>query len=285
MIIDSRIKSEHSSYTKMFQQAKQRDDLFDLIGIRVIFSVISHSTTTPTSSSRRKRKNSNIEVEDSIVTVDVIKSNEKVNEVESDGYEDALYDTSEDDDDSVGHEFSEEYRQHYNDTEIIISRSNKPVAAEELPEEITQHLEELRQRRLEQRFQKQTGSGAILKQKRKRKDQSEHKSRQDIPFDTTKQKDNRGGKGSPTGVLNTMTVEECLVLNRIKEIVKELTEWNEDSSRFKDYVTHPKASGYQSIHMNFVHQPTKFRIEVSSSSLSRQISLVHFYVSLVTNQI
>jgi (p)ppGpp synthase/HD superfamily hydrolase len=38
--------------------------------------------------------------------------------------------------------------------------------------------------------------------------------------------------------------------------------WAEDKSRFKDYITAPKASGYQSLHMTLVHKESGIKMEV-----------------------
>lgn len=43
-------------------------------------------------------------------------------------------------------------------------------------------------------------------------------------------------------------------------------EWTDDPSRFKDYVTQPKPSGYQSLHMTLVHRHTGIRLEVQIRS-------------------
>jgi Region found in RelA / SpoT proteins len=43
-------------------------------------------------------------------------------------------------------------------------------------------------------------------------------------------------------------------------------EWEEVQSRFKDYVTHPKPSGYQSLHMTLVHRPSGVEMEIQIRS-------------------
>lgn len=45
-----------------------------------------------------------------------------------------------------------------------------------------------------------------------------------------------------------------------------MNEWAEDLSRFKDYVTEPKPSGYQSLHMTLMHRQTGIRLEVQIRS-------------------
>jgi len=45
-----------------------------------------------------------------------------------------------------------------------------------------------------------------------------------------------------------------------------MSEWDEDVSRFKDYVTEPKPSGYQSLHMTLMHRQTGIRLEVQIRS-------------------
>ena len=42
--------------------------------------------------------------------------------------------------------------------------------------------------------------------------------------------------------------------------------WREDRSRFKDYVTNPKPSGYQSLHVVMVHDETQLSLEVQIRS-------------------
>eukprot|EP00981_Chlorochromonas_danica_P002396 scaffold458_cov169-Ochromonas_danica.AAC.18 len=54
--------------------------------------------------------------------------------------------------------------------------------------------------------------------------------------------------------------EECLL--RVRDLLGLLSDWREDRSRFKDYVTQPKASGYQSVHLVLAHRPTALRVEV-----------------------
>eukprot|EP01039_Chlorochromonas_danica_P008450 gene8450-9316_t len=48
----------------------------------------------------------------------------------------------------------------------------------------------------------------------------------------------------------------------ILDLLGLLSDWREDRSRFKDYVTQPKASGYQSVHLVLAHRPTALRVEV-----------------------
>jgi Region found in RelA / SpoT proteins len=43
-------------------------------------------------------------------------------------------------------------------------------------------------------------------------------------------------------------------------------EWQEVRSRFKDYVTQPKPSGYQSLHMTLQHRPTGVAMEIQIRS-------------------
>jgi Region found in RelA / SpoT proteins len=43
-------------------------------------------------------------------------------------------------------------------------------------------------------------------------------------------------------------------------------EWEEVKSRFKDYVTQPKPSGYQSLHMTLLHRPTGIEMEIQIRS-------------------
>jgi (p)ppGpp synthase/HD superfamily hydrolase len=55
-------------------------------------------------------------------------------------------------------------------------------------------------------------------------------------------------------------------LRRAYKIIQALPGWSEDKGRFKDYVTRPKSSGYQSLHVTLVHAATLMCLEVQIRS-------------------
>ena len=59
---------------------------------------------------------------------------------------------------------------------------------------------------------------------------------------------------------------ESRVVSYVKDLILALPRWGNDQSRFKDYVTRPKASGYQSMHMTLVHAATGVNLEVQLRS-------------------
>ena len=50
----------------------------------------------------------------------------------------------------------------------------------------------------------------------------------------------------------TSSSHEEYVVTFVGDIIRRLSEWDEDRSRFKNYVANPKSSGYQSMHMTLV---------------------------------
>jgi len=59
---------------------------------------------------------------------------------------------------------------------------------------------------------------------------------------------------------------EYLGLLTIRSIVSNITEWNENIYRFKDYIKYPKRSGYQSLHMNIHHNYSNVNMEIQIRS-------------------
>ena len=49
---------------------------------------------------------------------------------------------------------------------------------------------------------------------------------------------------------------------RVYAIINTLQEWKEDKARFKDYVSSPKESGYQSLHVTLTHRVTGIVLEI-----------------------
>jgi hypothetical protein len=64
----------------------------------------------------------------------------------------------------------------------------------------------------------------------------------------------------------TETEAEHEALRRAYKIIQALPGWSEDKGRFKDYVTRPKSSGYQSLHVTLVHAATLMCLEVQIRS-------------------
>ena len=62
-----------------------------------------------------------------------------------------------------------------------------------------------------------------------------------------------------------MSQEEAAVW-RVYEILTTIPGWREDKRRFKDYVSEPKPSGYQSLHATLVHAETSMTMEVQVRS-------------------
>lgn len=60
--------------------------------------------------------------------------------------------------------------------------------------------------------------------------------------------------------------QEETAIWRAYELITAVSGWTEDKSRFKDYVTHPKPSGYQSLHVTLVHEATEMSMEVQIRS-------------------
>ena len=86
-----------------------------------------------------------------------------------------------------------------------------------------------------------------------------------------------GGRGAASGGASggiRGSEEEAAVWRACSIVRSSLTvsasggsaEWAEDRSRFKDYVTRPKTSGYQSLHMTLVHRESGVRMELQIRS-------------------
>lgn len=59
---------------------------------------------------------------------------------------------------------------------------------------------------------------------------------------------------------------EQQTMSCIRSIITSMTQWEEETQRFKDYISAPKASGYQSIHTSLLHKPTGIRMELQLRS-------------------
>jgi GTP diphosphokinase / guanosine-3',5'-bis(diphosphate) 3'-diphosphatase len=59
---------------------------------------------------------------------------------------------------------------------------------------------------------------------------------------------------------------ELLAIFRVLQLIGELKDWELDESRLKDYVTRPKASGYQSLHVILRHKHSEIVIEIQIRS-------------------
>ena len=65
----------------------------------------------------------------------------------------------------------------------------------------------------------------------------------------------------------TSSSHEEYVVTFVGDIIRRLSEWDEDRSRFKNYVANPKSSGYQSMHMTLVHKDADISLEVQLRSV------------------
>lgn len=70
----------------------------------------------------------------------------------------------------------------------------------------------------------------------------------------------------PSTTNRATEVYEAQVVGYVKDLILTLPRWLEDKTRFKDYVTRPKMSGYQSMHMTLVHAATGVNLEVQLRS-------------------
>ena len=70
----------------------------------------------------------------------------------------------------------------------------------------------------------------------------------------------------PTTAIAEASSHEEDVVNFVSKIVRRLSEWEEDYTRFKNYIAKPKASGYQSMHMTMVHRDADISLEVQLRS-------------------
>ena len=61
-----------------------------------------------------------------------------------------------------------------------------------------------------------------------------------------------------------LSQEERMVYE-VKDVLARLDGWYEDRSRFKNYIRHPKQSGYQSLHVTLVHRESGVTMEVQVS--------------------
>jgi ppGpp synthetase/RelA/SpoT-type nucleotidyltranferase len=59
--------------------------------------------------------------------------------------------------------------------------------------------------------------------------------------------------------------EQTMVMS-IRDVVRVLGDWSEDMKRYKDYVTYPKPSGYRSVHMTLRHKECGINLEVQIRS-------------------
>jgi len=74
-------------------------------------------------------------------------------------------------------------------------------------------------------------------------------------------------------MMNSSQEEMCVW--RAYNILSDVPDWIEDHSRFKNYVTAPKATGYQSLHVTLVHKETSVRLEVQVRSQRMHMEAEH----------
>ena len=75
----------------------------------------------------------------------------------------------------------------------------------------------------------------------------------------------------PSSFTTSTSIHEEYVVTFVGDIIRRLSEWEEDPSRFKNYVANPKASGYQSMHMTLMHGVTDISLEVQLRSVRMHI--------------
>jgi ppGpp synthetase/RelA/SpoT-type nucleotidyltranferase len=84
-------------------------------------------------------------------------------------------------------------------------------------------------------------------------------------FSEEEEQDNR-----LVSLLNPISVSsadhEATVVSYVKDVILRLQDWEEDESRFKDYVASPKTSGYQSMHMTLINKSSGINLEVQLRS-------------------
>ena len=61
--------------------------------------------------------------------------------------------------------------------------------------------------------------------------------------------------------------QETCVVAFVSDVVRRLHGWDEDTSRFKNYIENPKSSGYQSMHMTLIHKESAISLEVQLRSM------------------
>eukprot|EP01036_Dinobryon_divergens_P027083 gene27083-35797_t len=79
------------------------------------------------------------------------------------------------------------------------------------------------------------------------------------------------------GTPSTPIDVEKISVHRVYTLISELSKWAEDKTRFKDYVSYPKPSGYQSIHTSLQHKDTGIflEIQIRSERMHRAADATH----------
>jgi len=67
---------------------------------------------------------------------------------------------------------------------------------------------------------------------------------------------------------NVIAMEKEAVWRTYAVVLNCSTSWQNIESRFKDYVTYPKLSGYESLHLTLIHKLTGFQMELQIRSSS-----------------
>lgn len=194
LIIQSRLKTPPSAFKKMIRAAKQKEDLYDLAGIRII-AVLRNANGDRNSNRSGDKSSGNQQVQQYDNGSDQREGNEADPQAKS---------------------ASEE--QHVID--IDSSRSAAPPSAVEAPRN---------------GLEPSIADGMV--------------SSTDIATSVPSES-------------YLLLEEESRILQQIRQVARSLPEWQEDAHRYKDYVSRPKASGYQSLHTALLHPETGLRIEV-----------------------
>lgn len=187
ILIQSRIKTPSSAFKKMLNNAKMKDDLYDILGIRIIATNCNY------------------------------------------------YYHHHDDYDYNHHDYVDDYNQ-----QLSFDNQNYNDSSNDISDDNSSHIN----------IDRNINSNST----RRRWNNGNYNNTSLNITDT-----HESNKGYNENV-------EYLGLQTIRSIIHNITEWSENIDRFKDYIKHPKRSGYQSLHMNIHHEYSNVNMEIQIRS-------------------